>query len=227
MASGAADSGRGSQLFDVDGRLRVVGLAFLEILIEPLFEVVLYVLTAVVGLAIAEFAYSLWVAVRWAISSDRRAQLYRDLNGATWSVRCTWRPWPSEWPLSKRLFGVRGRKPGQNGRSKQHWLHPTQMVDRFDDALFLVAPVVVALVLILVAVFIVETVVVVLLVSIAAAWRFVSRRSWRVEITSPDGNVTSRGGLTFGEATDIAEHVRADAVSSQSPDPEKAINRRP
>ena len=36
-----------------------MGLAFLEILIEPLFEVVLWVLTAVVGVVLAELAYSL------------------------------------------------------------------------------------------------------------------------------------------------------------------------
>ena len=100
------------------------------------------------------------------------------------------------------------------------------MVDRFDDALFFVAPVVIAALLILIAVFIVETVIVVLFVSIAAVWRFISRRSWRVEITGPDGTVTTRFGMTFSEATDVAEHVKADAVSSRSFDPERATNRR-
>ncbi|MFK7918816.1 MAG: hypothetical protein AB8G14_12105 [Ilumatobacter sp.] len=203
-----------------------MALAFLEILIQPLFEVVVWLLTAVVGLAIAELAYSVWLGMRWVIASDRGAHVLRDLHGATWSVRSTWRPWPSQWPLSKKLFGLRRRAPGESGRSEQHWLHPTQMAGRFDDALFLVAPFVVVVLLVFIAVFIVETVIVVLLVSVAASWRFVSRRSWRVQVAGPDGTVTTRAGLSFGEATTIAERVKATLRSSGSPDVEQAMSRR-
>lgn len=185
---------------------------------EILFELFAPFLSAGVGLTVGAVVLVLVVVVRRAIGHVSRRADAIDPTGAVWSVRVVF---GLNLMASRRLAGMtpeardrrRHRGGSDFGVDRGELWHPKKMLDAFDEAAGLLAPL-----LVVAAVFLIVVAVIEMLIALPIAFVFAIycafRGRWQVERVDPRGDRSIVNARSFAEAREIAGRVKLEIESS-------------
>ncbi|MEM8922442.1 MAG: hypothetical protein AAGD35_03000 [Actinomycetota bacterium] len=186
---------------------------------EFLLEGVLRLLLGGAALGLAFASYGIWIAVRrrlWGLDQAMTAETptgdrYR-LQVERLTVRAR---------LSSRAFGTDGGGQEQPRWTHEDRLHPDRMVDRFDEALIVLMPLVFVVVLGLALLFIVEIVLGVLILAVVAVVGTAIGHRWTCVVAGPDGSIArhrARGIRSVRRLqNDLAATIRAGDYMPDEP----------
>ncbi|MEM9132309.1 MAG: hypothetical protein AAF962_17450 [Actinomycetota bacterium] len=148
-------------------------------------ELILNVVSVGVGTALAWVTYAIWLTARWHLWGLDRTVVADTPSGERYIL--TVANLRLHTPVSTRLF--RSGNPGEDeppGRSRDDWLHPDRMLDRFEEGILLFVPFILAVVLVFAVLFVIELIVAAIILAVVVTWSRVVRRHWTCTVVGPE-----------------------------------------
>ncbi|MFV0258292.1 MAG: hypothetical protein ACK5PP_07580 [Acidimicrobiales bacterium] len=188
----------------------------MEIILEPVVHLLGTLVSVAIGVGIGTLALVLIVVARRVIAHTSRSRLVQDPAGGWWRVGVVY---GLRNPIGMRLTGMSGsarrqrriRGVGDAAVEETELWHPRRILDAFDEAAGIAAPVVLAAAIGVVVVFTVELVIVAPVALAFLAYSAVRGR-WQVELRAPDDSrrilVASSLSQARREAADVIQRIR-------------------